>query len=217
MERNFTHHDAQHCVQKQWRTQSHFCRPEAPLHRRRHEKLCNIWDQVRCGNRLCEIQCGVQHTFLHSINGVKCYRSHRTHMHTQDVLPDDPPRPAPADLTVYPTDDEMVADWTSGQRRALQLAWQLRMRPSPLMASVAASPPANLLSTHGWYAQPWVEEQEALAKMSAATTAETEDTVHVTAPAAAAAHASAQLQRCARVCDVRVCACVMRVCAPARV
>ena len=46
MERNYTHHDAQHCVPKQWRTQSHFCRPQAPLHRRRHEKLCTIWDQV---------------------------------------------------------------------------------------------------------------------------------------------------------------------------
>jgi hypothetical protein len=46
MERNYTHHDAQHCVTKQWRTQGHFCRPDTPLHRRRHEKLHNLWHQV---------------------------------------------------------------------------------------------------------------------------------------------------------------------------
>ena len=142
---------------------------------------------------------------------------------TQDVMPNDPPTPPPADLTVYPSDTEMVADWTSGQQRAMQLAWQLRMRPAPLMGSAASSPPANI-SAHVWYAQPWVEEQEALANMSAATAAETEDTAHLTASAAlaasaaSAAHTSTQVaptrqtSRCVRLCDAPcVRACVTRM------
>jgi hypothetical protein len=79
-------------------------------------------------------------------------------------------------LTNYPTDEEMIADWNSGQQRAQQLAWQLHIRPDFLMGMTAQSPPSTLRAADQWYAEPWLEEQEALAKMGDAEPAEVDDT-----------------------------------------
>jgi hypothetical protein len=89
----------------------------------------------------------------------------------QDVLPGDPPRPEPADLTDYPSDADMVAEWESGQQRAQQLAWDLRMRPAMCMDSLSVDPPlaSALGSDDQWFVCPWMQEEEALQRMSHAT------------------------------------------------
>jgi hypothetical protein len=123
----------------------------------------------------------------------------------QDTLPGDSAVSPAADLTQYPTDDEMVADWTRGQQRAQLLAWQLHIRPASLMDATAPSPPPAVAGSDRWYLQPWLEEQEALQKMSHAAAGEVDDTPTAqdlvsgartaSAPAASAAAAPTQRKR----------------------
>jgi hypothetical protein len=47
MQRTYTHNDALHMVPKYWHIEEQMCNPDAPLQKRRHEKLCDVWHKVR--------------------------------------------------------------------------------------------------------------------------------------------------------------------------
>jgi hypothetical protein len=46
MQRIYTHYDALHAVPKFWHVREQMYKPDAPLRKRRHEKLCDIWHKV---------------------------------------------------------------------------------------------------------------------------------------------------------------------------
>jgi hypothetical protein len=46
MQRIYTHHDALRAVPKYWHVEEQMCNPDAPLKKRSHEKLCDVWHKV---------------------------------------------------------------------------------------------------------------------------------------------------------------------------